>query len=43
MTTLYELTTEYQKLLDIALESDEIDDETFEYIQKIDGAIEKKI
>lgn len=43
MTTLYELTAEYQKLLDIALESDEIDDETFEYIQKLDGAIEKKI
>lgn len=43
MTTLYELTAEYQKLLDIALESDEIDDETFEHIQKIDGAIEKKI
>jgi hypothetical protein len=37
------LTAEYQKLLDIALESDEIDDETFEYIQKLDGAIEKKI
>lgn len=43
MTTLYELAAEYQKLLDIALESDEIDDETFEYIQKLDGAIEKKI
>ena len=43
MTTLYELTTEYQKLLDIVLESDEIDDETFDYIQKLDGAIEKKI
>lgn len=43
MNTLYELTAEYQKILDIALESDEIDDETFEYIQKLDGAIEKKI
>lgn len=43
MATLYDLTVEYQKLLDIALESDEIDGETFEYIQKIDGAIEKKI
>ena len=43
MTTLYDLTVEYQKLLDIALESDEISDETFYYIQKLDGAIEQKI
>lgn len=43
MSTLYDLTTEYQKLLDFALNSDEIDEETFEYIQKIDGALEQKI
>ena len=43
MSTLYNLTTEYKKILDMALGMDEIDDETFEYIKSIDDAIEQKI
>lgn len=43
MNTLYNLTTEYQNVLYYALENDEIDNETFEHIQKLDEAIEQKI
>lgn len=43
MNTLYNLATEYQNVLYYALENDEIDNETFEHIQKLDEAIEQKI
>lgn len=43
MATLYNLTTEYQRLLDTALESEEISNETFENIKKLDEEIDSKI